>query len=320
MGLEITEVQTPSTPAAPAVTTLATPATPAVPTLGSPEYSSYMAEIGRKARGEVVTPTPENTQAKSPLEGVPEKFVKDGAVNVDALAKSFAALGGDFTKVLKGGAVDVEALTAEYTALEKSHSSGTKTETPPADTPKEADSEVKTYEGYFKQIQENGELDAKDYKTLTEKFPKYLVDSYLEMAKGYSDVMTTKAQSDVAEVLASVGGQTAFDAMSAWARASLSVGERTAFNSVVNNPQSSKEAISLTMLGLKARYEASVGRAPSLVHGQGGGSGSGDTYGSKAEMHRDQADPRYKSDSVFRQSVYSKLSRTHQTNPGFGSS
>lgn len=281
----------------------ATPQTPPaaeagqVPALGTPEYTAYMAELGRKARGEVA-PTPENqtdNQAKSPIAGVPEKFLKNGELDVDALVKS-------------------------YNELEKRQSSKPAADAPKADATPAAGAEdeaevAKTYQAYFDKIQETGELGEEDYKTLTGKFPKYLVDSVMSMARENAELAAYRDEREQAEVLTAIGGRQAYDSMAAWARQNLSTSEQAAFNQQVS---AGKESATLALMGLKARFEAVNGRVPQThISGTPAGISGGDTFRDRSEFLTAMADSRYSSDSAYRQSVYQKLARTRQVNPGF---
>ena len=72
----------------------------------------------------------------------------------------------------------------------------------------------------------------------------------------------------------------------------------------------------LLLQGLKARMEASTGRAPTLITGGTDGANQ-DVFGSKTDFQMAMADPRYTGDATYRQSVYEKLRRTKTVNPSF---
>ena len=261
------------------------------PEQGTPEYDAYMAALGRKARGEVVEDTPEDEpeQAKSP-QGVPEKFLKDGQVDLEALVKS-------------------------YTELEKKLSGGAPKEGQEA--PKEGAPEDETpgsYEKYFEELTEKGELSEDSMKTLTAKFPKYLVERFVQMTRENLELAQYRTQMVEAEIYQAVGGKEAVQSVQQWAAGNLSKGEIEAYNQLAAS--GNKEALVLALMGMKARMEAQVGRVPTLVTGKTGFP-SGDTYTSPSEFQDAMADPKYQSSESYRQAVYEKLRRTKAVNPSF---
>lgn len=259
-----------------------------IPPQGTPEYLSYMANLGRQASGEVpVTPQNQEDPVKSPLDGVPPKFVKDGQVDLQALVKSYSEL----EKKFSGKTEDAPAAQPQV-------------------TPEEGD--VSVYQGYFKELEESGELSEDSYKALTAKFPKYLVDGYVKMAQSYAELAGYKQAQDEAEIFNAIGGQQNFQALSTWAQQSLSPAEVAAYNQQLTV---SKESAMLAVMGLKARYESVNGRVPSLV--SGGVASASDVYQDKTDFLNAMSDPRYSADSNYRQSVYQKLARTRQSNPSF---
>lgn len=149
---------------------------------------------------------------------------------------------------------------------------------------------------------EKGQLEEADFASLEKSgISRSLVDQYI---RGQEAILESTRQS----VISTVGGDEAYDAMTEWAKESMSDSEIDAYNRAVNSGD-----IEMTMMavkGLNARYRSEVGSEPTRqVVGETAKAGS-DTYRSLAELQKDMADPRYAKDSAFRRDVENKLGRS----------
>lgn len=298
MSLEITKTEETTVVSTPAVTPASAPAAAATTKPedlkpGTPEYNAHMADVGRRARGEIPadtheTPRQESTETTTDTrpQWLPEKFKSP-----EDMAKAYSEL----EKKLGSRPADQQATSSV------DPTSGDDTET------------VQTYEKYFSEIKDQGSLSEESYKALTAKFPKYLVDAHIELAQQVNELSSYRAAQEEAEVISTLGGAESFKQVSAWAAQNLTPSELEAFNKQV---VTSKETAVLLLQGLKARMEASMGRTPTLVTGGTGGV-TQDVFGSKADFQMAMADPRYSGDATYRQSVYEKLRRTKVSNPSF---
>ncbi len=154
---------------------------------------------------------------------------------------------------------------------------------------------------FSSEFAKNGALSDESYERLTKAgIPREMVDSYIEGQVARADAVRY-------QVLAEVGGEDNFTAMSAWAAKSLSPSELAAYNAAVDSPD--LEAKKLAVKGLYAKYAAVNGSEPSLITGASTYA-SGDSFRSVAELTTAMKDPRYQSDPAYRDDVIRKLSRS----------
>ena len=105
-----------------------------------------------------------------------------------------------------------------------------------------------------------------------------------------------------------VGGQQAYEDMVSWASESLNEASIDAFNNAMNS--GNIETANLAIQGLQAQYRSVNGNEPSLVMGETK-SVTGGVFNSAAQLTQAMRDPRYSSDSAYRQEVALKLSRSN---------
>jgi len=130
--------------------------------------------------------------------------------------------------------------------------------------------------------------------------PRSFVDNY---AEGQKAVIQAQANT----LMATVGGEDAYKEMAQWAQQSLSSAEIDAFDKAL---EANTETARMAIQGLHAQYTKAVGKAPNLVQGNQAVSGSG-SFQSLAEVKAAMGDPRYKTDSGYRESVAQKLSQSN---------
>ena len=149
---------------------------------------------------------------------------------------------------------------------------------------------------------ENGQLDEAHYTKLEQAgIPKAIVDQFIA---GQEALLTATRQS----VFSSVGGEEAYNEMTAWAAENFTKEEVDAYNKAVNSGDTN--IAMMAVKGLKGRYDATVGFEPTRqVKGSSTKTGSS-VYRSVAELEKDMSDPRYKNDPAFRKDVERKLSRS----------
>lgn len=146
---------------------------------------------------------------------------------------------------------------------------------------------------------EKGELSEESFTQLEGLgVSRQMVETYINGQK----VLAEKAH---AEVYSVVGGQEKFDSMAQWAATALPTEQSETLNEMFSEGgQKAKMAAQI----LQKEYVEANGANPKLL--EGSPAVGGDTYRTYQEMMKDMADPRYKNDAVFRNSVTQKLSRS----------
>ena len=125
---------------------------------------------------------------------------------------------------------------------------------------------------------------------------KKFVDAFVA---GQAAVVTQQAASLYAEV----GGPAEFEKIANWARGKLTPNEIKAFNDATQT--GSLDVAKLALRGLAAKYQAAVGREPTLLGGETAQEAGG--FRSSAEVTAAMRDPRYSKDSAYRAEVEAKL-------------
>lgn len=239
-----------------------------------------------------------NTEHTKP-EGIPDKFwdPATGQVNYEALAKSYVEL-----EAKLGG--------------KKPEDTTTQTEQKPG-----ADGEQKTPEQQqqeqdnvfvkaSKEFTEKGAITEDTYKVLAEKhnIPKEYVDAYVEGQVAKQQLQQQTSSQKEEQLLGSVGGREAFEAMASWAKQTFSEAELDAFNAQV---ALSAESAALALQFLKTRYVQSNGKEAKLITGGRPTTQVVDGFTSKTEMMAAMRDPRYGKDQAFTAEVARKMANRH---------
>jgi len=158
------------------------------------------------------------------------------------------------------------------------------------------------FESLSQEFMELGGLSEDSYDTLIDAgIPRGIVDQFIDGQMAVAEQMQEEA-------FAQVGGQEAYADMVTWASDSLPEASIDAFNNAVNS--GSIEAANLAIQGLQAQYRSVHGSEPSLVMGETK-SVTGGVFDSAAQLTAAMRDPRYSTDSAYRQQVASKLSRSN---------
>lgn len=132
-----------------------------------------------------------------------------------------------------------------------------------------------------------------------------LIEAYLELQKSNPTVQSQPLSEDAAkEIVASVGGQDAYNDTLAWAADNLKPEEVAAYDNVVNS--GNKDAIFFAVQALNQRYRDSVGFEGQQVSGKAPKS-TVKGFRSNAELAAAISDRRYRTDPAYRFDVEQKL-------------
>lgn len=198
---------------------------------------------------------------------------------------------------------NAEELAKAYGELEKAFSQKNeapkeevKSETKPEDLKIQETKTDSTLEPFYNEYAEKGELTEQSYESLNKMgIPKDVVDAYISGQEAL-------AEQHNASLMSSVGGQENYNNMISWAKENLSETEINTFNNTIDN--GSLEQAQLAIAGVNARYQANT-REPELFSGQKSESNVG--YQSVAQMLADINNPKYQTDTAFRQEVEAKV-------------
>ena len=238
----------------------------------------------------------ENTPA------IPEKFIRDGKPDYEALAKAYAELEKkqsgkkDETNEEDAGSTDEERKPTDEEADDKPDEQSD--EDAARETAKSAGLD---YDALSKEYWDTGKLDESSYDKLEKAgIPRHLVDGYI---RGQQAIINeTKAA-----VFSEVGGEQAYDEMITWAADNLKEAEIAAYDKAVNSGDMNQ--ITLAVKGLKARFAAAEGIEPTVNLG-GSAPSDGSTFKSWAQVTKAMNDPRYGKDPAYMAEVESKLARS----------
>lgn len=158
------------------------------------------------------------------------------------------------------------------------------------------------FDSLSQEFAELGGLSEDSYDSLIEAgIPRSMVDQFIDGQMAVAEQMQQEA-------FAQVGGQEAYLDMVSWASDNMPEASIDAFNNAVNS--GNIETANLAIQGLQAQYRSVNGNEPSLVMGETK-SVTGGVFDSAAQLTAAMRDPRYSSDSAYRQQVASKLSRSN---------
>jgi len=203
----------------------------------------------------------------------------------------------------------VEDMASAYESLEQKLGSTEEAEEAPVyeeDGLEEITNELEErgvdFDALSDEYMEHGGLTEESYEALLEAgIPRAMVDQFID---GQQAVATQLQQ----QAFEQVGGQEAYEDMVTWASESLPEASIDAFNDAINSGNS--ETASLAIQGLQARYRSVNGSEPTLVMGETNNV-TGGVFNSAAQLTAAMRDPRYSTDSAYRQEVASKLSRSN---------
>lgn len=222
------------------------------------------------------TPSPANNVSQIP-EGFPDKFVKDGKPDYEALARSYSELEKRFSQI----------------------------NSQPQQAPQPSQQEVQNrvqaagidFAGLDQEFAQNGKLSEASYEKLAKAgFDRAFVDSYIAGQLALQEQAVNAA-------MEKAGGKEVVTKALKWAGTNLSPHEIEAYNRALE--QAPPDSLGFIVQGLVHRYQAAVGQEPNLVRGQAGSGAGG--YRSMAEVVRAMRDPRYRKDPAYRADVEARL-------------
>jgi hypothetical protein len=199
-----------------------------------------------------------------------------------------------------------EDMAQAYASLEQKIGSQDEVQQPEENNLEEIADELENrgvdFDALSNEFMEQGGLTEDSYgKLLAAGIPRTMVDQFIEGQNAVAGQMQQQAYSQV-------GGEQAYADMTTWASDNLPEASIDAFNSAVNS--GNQETANLAIQGLQARYRSVNGSEPTLVMGETN-TVSGGVFNSAAQLTAAMRDPRYSTDSAYRQSVASKLSRSN---------
>jgi len=177
------------------------------------------------------------------------------------------------------------------------------------DTP-ETESPVAKRVSFLKEASEeyysnDNQLKPETIEKLKEMPSEELIEAYMEWQKGNPTTQPQPLSADAAkEIVASVGGQDAYNDTLAWAADNLKPEEVAAYDNVVNS--GNKDAIFFAVQALNQRYKDSVGFEGQQVSGKAPKS-TVKGFRSNAELASAISDRRYRTDPAYRYDVEQKL-------------
>ena len=158
------------------------------------------------------------------------------------------------------------------------------------------------FDALSNEFAEQGGLTEESYESLLKAgIPRTMVDQFIEGQNAVAGQLQQQA-------FEQVGGQQAYEDMVSWASESLNEASIDAFNNAMNS--GNIETANLAIQGLQAQYRSVNGNEPSLVMGETK-SVTGGVFNSAAQLTQAMRDPRYSSDSAYRQEVALKFSRSN---------
>lgn len=154
---------------------------------------------------------------------------------------------------------------------------------------------------FTREYETQGQLSEESYTALATKgISKDMVDAYINGQRVLLD-------SQINEVKQDVGGEVNYNKILAWAATGLTDKEKESYNTILAT--NDLGIIKLAAQGLKARYDAVVGKDPAVVVGGSAPAAGNDgleRFASRAQMVEAMRDPRYEKDPAYRAKVERK--------------
>ena len=174
----------------------------------------------------------------------------------------------------------------------------------------EEESPIKQRVSFLKSASEeyysnDNQLKPETIEKLKEMPSEELIEAYLQLQKDNPVAQSQPLSADAAEsIVASVGGQDAYNDTLAWAADNLKPEEVAAYDNVVNS--GNKDAIFFAVQALNQRYKDSVGFEGQQVSGKAPKT-TVKGFRSNAELAAAISDRRYRTDPAYRFDVEQKL-------------
>jgi len=194
----------------------------------------------------------------------------------------------------------------ESSSTDENESDDTETE----ETSQDEESPVTKRVSFLKEASEeyysnDNQLKPETIEKLKEMPSEDLIEAYMEWQKGNPTVQSQPLSDDAAkDIVASVGGQDAYNDTLAWAADNLKPEEVAAYDNVVNS--GNKDAIFFAVQALNQRYKDSVGFEGQRISGKAP-KATVKGFRSNAELAAAISDRRYRTDPAYRFDVEQKL-------------
>lgn len=267
-----------------------TPAAGAAPELNEAEQASVaLGQAGFSEAPPIAAP------ASDVPAGVPAKFVKDGKVDYAALTASYVEL-----EKKQGAAPAAVAETPTAAEAAPTVDANGKIVKPAAAEEPSANP--------LTSILDLARTDFESTQGFSEETAAKLVEAGIpaEVQAVYLAGLDALGKQNEATIHGYAGGAENYSAMATWAASTLTDAELDAFNDSLENPGLRENAVR----GLFARYQTARPSEGQQITPVNAGASAGDVYKSRDELLKDQKDPRYGTDSSFRQTVMEKLGRS----------
>lgn len=257
-------------------------------------------EVGQRGFSEpenVNTPAPQGPQRP---DYVPEQFWKDGKVDAEGLARSYAELRAK----MDGKPADEkpEAKADEAPAVDAAGKikADEKADSDEGDAP--ANPLTEAMELARTEWSEKQEVSDEIVEKLEAAgIPREIFNLYIEGLKA----QTTQLVNTIHEI---AGGKETYEAATSWAAKNLKADEIEAFNAALDDPKLRETAIT----GLIARHQKAVPSEGRQVTPTDTPSAGSDVFQSRDDLIAAQKDPRYQTDARYRQEVAEKLARSQR--------
>jgi hypothetical protein len=243
---------------------------------------------------------------------IPEKFWKDGKVDVEGLSKSYAELEKSRNRVVEPPKSGGEQKPKEPAQGEQPKPGGEQPKPGGEQKPKEpAQGEQITIPGvspeqttkYWEELSK-GNLSEASYGELAKAgYPKVMVDAYIRGLQADQ----AEGVNFAADVKKIAGGEDGYAVMADWMANNMPAEEVAEYNKVMNS--GNKLAIKAAIESVHQRYTKDTGTPPNLLGG-GNTPQAGDVFRSQSEITAAMRDPRYKRDAAYRADVMEKIKRS----------
>ena len=243
--------------------------------------------LGRKPEGSDGSQEGDSQVAQRP-DNVPEKFwdAEKGAVNTEALLKAQA---------------DAEAALRSNQQGDQKPADGEGNQEPEGDQ-EVTKEQAPVVQNASKEWAEKGELSGETYTALEGVgLSRDMVDTYIEGQKAIVSNLQSAAYGQFE-------GKDGYETAANWAANNLSEDEIKALD--VQLTSTNPAIVAQGSKSLAKIYAENADVEPHLLRGNANNATHGDSYSSRAQMMKDMASPRYRTDEGFRTEVREKLRRS----------
>jgi hypothetical protein len=272
------------------------------------DAAAYVASKTQAALPEVVAQTPADVAAAERPANVPEKFWDpvNRKVNTEGLLKSYTELE---TKLRQGEAKPAETPAADKPAeqdptkvtIEKPADAETPAASKTDETPAAEAAPVATMIESLTAKYNEGKLDDASFAEAEKAgFPRQVIETYFAGLKALE-------ATEMLSLETAAGGKETLTAARNWAATGLDDKDLAFYNANVTNPATAEKAVQW----LAEKYKSANPSEGKLVNDTTPpGSQPGEVFRSATEVTAAMADPKYKTDPAFRQTVAEKLQRS----------